>query len=400
MVHVNWRSACRAATWLLACAALLVGCGGGVDSGGTGNGIYASGPITGYGSIVVGGVHYDESTADVQDDDGTPRTAADLQLGMVTEIQASAPMGSASMPTATAMAVRYRSEIIGPVSAVSTSTSTLKVLGQTVKVTAKTVFDARIVGGLAGLKANDVVEVYGELDTRARSYTATRIEPRPADTAAFKLRGLVTAVDTVAGTLGIGGQAIDVSAIAALPEIIAGRTLLRVTLKPQQVAGLWVATAVEVGARRVPDREYVELEGRITAFKSITSFEVDGVPVVTTSSTVFPDGPAAIVLGVRVEAQGRSLDGQLVAMKVTVQSDSQGGAVPFEISGSIANGSLDTVAQTFVVRGFTVHWSATTSFDAGSAANLRAGRRVAVKGALSADGTRLEAASIRVQVSE
>ena len=396
-VEWNWRFAWRATALWLAFAAILSGCGGGVDSGGTGNGIYASGPITGYGSIIVGGVHYDDSAAIVQDDDGTPRTAADLQLGMVTEIQATAPMGSASMPTATALAVRYRSEIIGKVTAVYPTSSTVKVLGQTVVIGAKTVFDARLAGGLASLKVGDVLEVYGELDTQARRYTATRIEPRPADTGAFKLRGLVTAFDPSAGTLVIGGQTINVAGVATLPAITAGRTLLRVTLQPALVAGAWVATAVEVGARRVPDRANVELEGRVTEFTSAESFEVNGIPVITDAATTFPDGRAGVVLGARVEAKGRTRDGTLIARSVSVEGDDHGGAEPFEISGTVSAGTLDAAAQTFVVRGFKVHWSNATTFDGATAAALRDGVRVAVKGALSSDGTQLEAGSINIE---
>ena len=45
----------------------LLGCGGGgvagVGTGGTGS--FASGPIRGFGSIVVGGVHYDEAGAQI-----------------------------------------------------------------------------------------------------------------------------------------------------------------------------------------------------------------------------------------------------------------------------------------------------------------------------------------------
>ena len=42
-------------------AALLVSCGGEIGGGGPGS--YTAGPIAGYGSIVVGGVHHDESNA-------------------------------------------------------------------------------------------------------------------------------------------------------------------------------------------------------------------------------------------------------------------------------------------------------------------------------------------------
>ena len=55
------------ALWL---ALLLTGCGGGVESGGTGAtpASFASGPITGFGSVIVNGVRFDDSKAVVTDD--------------------------------------------------------------------------------------------------------------------------------------------------------------------------------------------------------------------------------------------------------------------------------------------------------------------------------------------
>ena len=66
----------RAQTWLRALlfAAILGGCGGGVDSGGTGGAAtYANGPITGSGSIIVNGVRFDDSAAAISDDSGPGR---------------------------------------------------------------------------------------------------------------------------------------------------------------------------------------------------------------------------------------------------------------------------------------------------------------------------------------
>ena len=46
---------------LSVCVGLLVACGGGVGTGGTG--AFASGPVSGFGSIIVNDVVYDESLA-------------------------------------------------------------------------------------------------------------------------------------------------------------------------------------------------------------------------------------------------------------------------------------------------------------------------------------------------
>src|SRR5262245_31816300 len=69
---------------------LVAGCGGdgGVDSGGTGAAAsFASGPITGFGSVIVAGVRFDERGATVQDADGNVRPASDLALGMTVEVR-------------------------------------------------------------------------------------------------------------------------------------------------------------------------------------------------------------------------------------------------------------------------------------------------------------------------
>ena len=74
----------------------LAACGGGmqagVGSGGSGAPVSVSvGPVTGFGSIIVNGTHYDETTAEVQLDERPDRpTAATIdviRLGMHIELQ-------------------------------------------------------------------------------------------------------------------------------------------------------------------------------------------------------------------------------------------------------------------------------------------------------------------------
>ena len=69
-------------------AMLVVACGGGVGSGGTGG--FASGPISGFGSVIVNGVRFDDTFATVVDGDGTTRTRDDLRLGMTVDIDSGA----------------------------------------------------------------------------------------------------------------------------------------------------------------------------------------------------------------------------------------------------------------------------------------------------------------------
>jgi hypothetical protein len=378
---------------LVAVLAPLAGCGGGVDSGGTGTGMlptYALGPITGFGSIVVNGVRYDESAARISDDDGVARTSADLRLGMRVELTASAQSTVAGVTSAVASSVRVRAEIRGPVQAIDATRTRLTVLGQDVAVVATTVID----GGMAQIAVGDVVEVHATLDRAAGRYVASRIE-RQTSIGAYKLRGVVAALDLTQRTIDIGAARIAWAQVAPADPAAAlapGR-LVRVTLATAAQGGVWTATALAADATRLEDREVAEIEGRVTAFTSAFDFALDGIAVSAASAT-FPDGTAWLALGAKAEVNGALRGGVLIASRVE-REDDEGGDEAFEIEGRID--AVDTPAQRFLVRGVTVVWSAATRFDSGTPADLVVGRRVEVKGQLSSDGTRLEATVVHVE---
>jgi len=81
--------------WLVLTTSALAACGGGGSGGGTstaglpgtgGTGIYAQGSISGFGSVIVNGIKFDDLQASVQVD-GVTATSADLRLGMVASVQ-------------------------------------------------------------------------------------------------------------------------------------------------------------------------------------------------------------------------------------------------------------------------------------------------------------------------
>jgi hypothetical protein len=173
--------------WLVATVAMLAGCGG-VDSGGTGTGnlpTLAVGAITGFGSIVVNGIRFDDTLAVVTGDDGRARTREQLRLGMRTEVIASAVSLVGGTSTATAASIRIRSELEGPVESIDAQAGTLRVLGQTVVLVGTTVLDI----GASPLAAGDLVEVHATRDLTTGRYVASRIERR-ASLAAYNIRGV------------------------------------------------------------------------------------------------------------------------------------------------------------------------------------------------------------------
>jgi hypothetical protein len=386
---------------------LLAACGGGggggaevvsptpPTGGGTSTASFAEGPITGFGSIIVGGVRYDDSAASVTDDDGNAGTSSQLKLGAVVEIEG----GKVDRPAnalgkAVALKVVLRSSLQGVVNAVDTTNSTLTLLGQKVVVTSSTVFDDSITGGLAGIAVGNVVEVHALYDAVAVQFVATRIEKKTS-VAEYRLRGVIGSLDTTAKTFKIGSETINYGSAPPLatPSALVNGAFVRVRLQTAQVAGAWVATRLAIGLRSLAPKGEAEVEGVITNFTSLAAFEVNGLKVSTSFSTLFPDGTAGVAVGARVEVKGDVVDGVLVAKSVELEDEGPSKPREYELHGTISN--LDTTAKTFALRGLTIWYGGpAVQFSNGTAATLANGKAVETKGVLAADRLRIEARRI------
>ncbi len=390
----------RAALGALA-AAGLAACGGGgdgIDSGGTGGAppqqSFTSGSIAGFGSIIVNGVRFDDASAVVVDDEGTPRSRADLALGMVVDIEAGAIAADAAQgrPTGVARRIEFGSEIRGPVQSVDAAGAALTVLGQAVRVDADTVLDG-LPDGLAGLRPGQLVEVYAFFDESAGSYTATRIE-RHAAMAAYKLRGPVAGLDAGARRFTIGGLRISYAGVAAagLPALADG-TVVRISLRTDPQGSVWLALDARPRERRLDEGVEATLEGFVRRFAGAGDFTLNGVAVDAGGPVRFRRGERSqLVEGARVRVEGEIRGGVLVAQRIDVRPRDGGGA-DFELEGRIA--VHDPAAGTFELQGITVAVDARTRFVRGRASDLAAGRRVEVRGVLSGAGERLLATRIR-----
>ena len=382
-------------------AAVLVACGGGggdstaTPTGGTAtpSSVYAAGPITGFGSIIINGVRFDDSAATISDDDGSTMTEAQVHLGMQAEVEGESGSDDAH---GTAHAIHIHSALIGPVTAVDTTAGTLTVLGQTVTVNAQTAFDTALASGLAGVAVGAVVQVHGQFDSASQSYLATRVELDAAATH-YKIRGTITTLDATAKTLAIGPTLVDFSTTANVPTDLAVGKLVAIRLATTPVNGVWTATAIADGQRLAHDHDVAHLRGVISAFTSTTQFSVDGNPVDATNAT-FPDGQSGIVLGASVEVEGALVNGVVIAKVVGVEDEHEHDGSRVELHGTIS--ALDTTAQTFVVRGVTVSYAGAVDFHHGSAAALADGLFVEVHGGFSADGTVVDATRIDLKPAD
>jgi hypothetical protein len=374
---------------------LMSACGG-VDGGGTGltADTSSAGRITGFGSVIVNAVRFDDTQARIVDDDGASHVRSDLKLGMVVEVEAGDVQGAGTASASgVARKIQFGNEIVGPVESVDTATGRLVVLGQAVQVDADTLFGS-YARGLLDVAAPDLVEVFAFYDPVTAVYTATRIE-RQTTLTAFKLRGRIAALERDRFT--IGGAVIDYSAIVppALPKLANGLSV-RVSLQTSPVAGRWVATTVHASQRSLPEASRAELEGFISGFVSSASFQVGGVPVDASGPGVsWRHGSVnQLADGVRVDVEGDMRNGVLVARKVDFKK-AGGGDNEFELHGAVE--SVDAATQSFVLRGVTVVYDARTVFAAGTAAGLVVGAQLDVKGAPSPGGASLLARMIRYE---
>lgn len=364
----------------LAAAGVLAACGGGgggselagVGTGGTGtvSSAVTVGSIAGFGSVIVAGVRFDDSTARVADEDGHTRSRSDLRLGMVTTITGTADYVAG---TGKASQIVYGSEILGPIDSVDLASGHFKVLGATVSVKPTTVFDEGL-AGIPALHPGAVVEVYGAYNAATGAYTATRIESR-LSVSRYRLRGPVSGLNTSQRRFVLSGVVIDYRSVpdAQIAGLADGQ-ILRVSATTGPAAGVWRVDTIE-GARRaaLADGE-AKIEGSIATLLSSTGFVVDGVTVDASSARI----KGVLAVGLRVEAEGVVRNGVLVAKEVDLSDEGESNDEAFDLTAVIE--AFDPVTQRFVLRGQAVDASGAVRFEGGSRASLANGRKVELKG--------------------
>lgn len=381
-----------------AIAASLAGCGGGgssvagVSSGGTGS--LSAGTVTGFGSVFIHGVKYEDGQATFTDDDGIPRNRDDLKLGMVAVL-----VGSVNAGIASATSVSFDSELVGPVSTVDLVAKTFVVLEQTIQVTGSTIFESQgplgLANGLGSVSVNDIVEVHGYARPSGPvHFQATRVQRESPGKSEYRLQGTVSALtpNPTGGTFNLGGLAVAYSSSFPTDLRVAPTDGARVRVRlDAAISGPpWRAKRISTAESAWPDQANAEVEGVITRFVSATDFSVDGIAV--DASAIVP--PAGLQLGSFVEVTGALRNSILVATGIEIEDSSVIDALEFELIDVFSS----LTASTFVIRGVTVNFSAVpvTFLPAPADATRLASHagRLEVKGRASADGTQINATQI------
>lgn len=322
----------RRSIWFLAGALLLASatfslstCGGiggsEFSGGGTGGTGISTGSVTGFGSVVMNGVHF-RTDSDVAPEfktkklvNGSDRSGQpDREVfaeGMVITVRHGSGDNNASV-------IEYRDNLRGPIAGkVSGTNNIIEVLGQTIVVDNASTF--------ASIQQKDVVEVSGFADDAGR-ILATLVLPLSPSVNEFEVKGFVSGSSSSGFRLGPlpDGSGITVK-VSFPPGGPANGAYVQVaTTDRGPVGGSITATRVETLAARTefPVNALVDLEGLVTTPWSgqgnDLSFAVEGKRVRWEAGTEFGGGTRDDLrqTNLKVQVHGMENSGVLSAARI------------------------------------------------------------------------------------
>jgi hypothetical protein len=376
--------------WLLATVAtsttiLLAACGGGSSSStsatsaapatgvaGTTSGAtdltaksVAVGSITGFGSVLVDGVVFTDTTTtvvvDTNPDAPSVQTTSNLKLGMQVEMKHA--NGAASE-------IFVVSSLRGPVTAIDAANTKLTVLGQVVQVVTTGVEATALEGfaTFADIKTSDWVEVHA-IENADGSLKATRIERESvAESTSIKIAGKLSTLNTSAKTFKLGAMTINYANTAIRPSgaVLADAQRVVVFADAAPVGNVLAPNKLRVRDAKFPGMDKGNFGGLITDFVSASSFVVAGIKV-DASAAKYENGSATdLINGAAVRVKGTLKDGVLSALAVEFKGKSGSESGAMTVKGAIT----DFVSvSNFKLRGQTIDATGAT-FDGGAATDL------------------------------
>ncbi len=328
-----------AALGLAACGGDQQLASGGVGEGGTG---IVVGTTTGFGSVVVDGVPWDDRSARVEAETD-PRVAAELadpKLGHRVEIDYA--------QSGVARRVRIEAAVIGPIAVVEPADDQLTVAGQKVRINVDplagpvTLFEGAT--GLSDLAVADIVEVHGtpRFDAAAgrNIVLASRIEKRAALPAGLiRVAGRVQDYDPAMHRFRLGDLTVDAGAALIVPanrSLANGQSVVVWSDAPLGAGPTLDARFIRIRERASPDRE-VQIAGPVSRYDAADArFDIGDIAVDARAATVEP-ASQTLADGKYVVVSGRfGSDDVLIAAKVKIRRPGAGD-IEIELKGTITD---------------------------------------------------------------
>ncbi len=333
-------------------AIVIAGCGGGVDSGGTGAAV-SQGTITAKGSIFVNGIEYSTSGATIKIDGVSVTDDSFLKEGMVVTVRGTSDDATRK---GSATQIDARDSVEGTISSVDAPNRTVTVMGHTVRiednVTRLNDDNNQKTFAQANFQVGEHVEVHGFPDDQG-TVRATRVS-RKLSGGEFESKGFVTGLGTNSFGLALtagGASAVTVNfTVGQLPAGAVNGSFVEVKSAAAPSGGIVTASLIHLEDRIGAAGDKVEVEGIVTS-GTLASFVVNGKQVVTSASTVFEGGVSGdFGVGVKLEAEGPlDANGAIAAVKVSFRSN-------IKIEGTASNvtsSGLTVLGKSVAINQFT-----------------------------------------------
>ena len=292
----------------LATALSLVGCGGGSGQSATGTDYVAAGTISGFGSVMVGGVKYETDNTDFQVDRQTATQDA-LSVGMVVRVEGTInPDGK----TGVAKRIVFDEDLQGAIANLANdvndaSLKTFTLFGTEVQVS-RTLTQYEDVT-FETLANGQVLEISGYYNTDG-ILIATYID-QEKDSSESKIRGTVSKLNSDSTVFEINGQQIDYTN-AQLDDDFVHSSLangMQVEVEGQIVNAVLLASEVDLEESinevfKHSSSDDFDIEGYIANYDENTqTFELRGVKV-DASAVTLPKGYNNLADNVWVDVEG------------------------------------------------------------------------------------------------
>lgn len=356
---------------VLAISGALTACGGSSSdsgsndtSGGSNNGdtsttttVVSEGVITGFGSVYVNGQRYRSESAEIAVGDSPAADEAQLKIGMVVSIAASA---SDNGEDPEAQQIRYEEHLQGPVSFIGRSDGQIEVLGQTVLFDELTEFDNTDIDTLA---VGNVIEVSGYTNDEGNFY-ATLIELETEETE-IKLKGEVANLDTDAQTFSLSELTVNYSAAEfdAMTDTDLANGLFVKVEGEQYDSDTQTLTATSVENKDDndidADTDEVTIAGIVKNYDSDAgSFTVNRYEFALNDETEFEDGSLdTLANGIIVKVEGRFDNDQIIAEDVEFKAKD----ARSKTEGQVTNVNAEN--ETFVINDTTFSVTPETQYE-------------------------------------
>jgi hypothetical protein len=349
---------------ILLLAALQVGCGGGGGDGlasggigGTGITVSSVGTTTGFGSVIVDGVTYDTTAAEVFVENtamgsGDQVLVQKIAVGMVVRVEGRLN----AQGNAIADRVFFGNELRGPVDSIKELDAVSKqavILGQTVLMDDRTVFrntDAASIAVGMVLEVSGFVDEFGGIDATYVNKIANSLLPNdPVD-----VIGLVQNLDPQSKTFQFNLLSVDYST-ANLSELPGGIPETGQLLKARGKLG---ATGILVAERLEPEEEFgpgvfdtSDLEGIITQTVSPSEFRIGRYTIAVDQDTLYKNlRPGDLNRGARVIARGTLTNRSILADEISrpedIRMESNAGSINLAENSLVLSGLEPATALT------------------------------------------------------